>query len=485
MAEEGRPVKLQKLDHTLDTADAKFVEPPASNGEPKAAETPHVKDETVKKPSEHEGANAAQTGSVEPSEGVPKMSKNQLKKLRREQQWEAGREDRKEKRKEKAKAKKERKREEYRQKQANANGESSNNPQDTASQEKVAQQPVQLPVTIIFDCNFDELMLIPEIKSLGTQITRCYSDNRHAPFRTHLAVASFGGRLKERYNTILAQQYKSWQNFRFFEDDFVTVAEKAKVWMKGENGGQIAGALVTNGESASDHQEQGEIVYLSSESDVTLERLKPYSTYIIGGLVDKNRHKGICYKRAREAGIKTARLPIGEFLKMNSRQVLATNHVLEIMLKWLESGDWGDAFMQVMPKRKGGTLRSGTEERQDEEEQTEAGSKPAVDETGSKPATEEVGEEQTEAGAKPAAETVTKQKETEADSGKQNLNSDNGGVKLDVETGEQRLEAHNGDVKLDADTGDKKIAGISEESSGAGPATEEFPEKVIISESPN
>lgn|SRR5437773_9651260 len=37
---------------------------------------------------------------------------------------------------------------------------------------------------------------------------------------------------------------------------------------------------------------------------------------------------------------------------MASRHVLTVNQVLEIMLKWLESGDWELAFMQVIPKRK-------------------------------------------------------------------------------------------------------------------------------------
>ncbi len=42
---------------------------------------------------------------------------------------------------------------------------------------------------------------------------------------------------------------------------------------------------------------------------------------------------------------------------MQSRFVLATNHVVEIMVRWLECGDWGEAFIKVMPKRKGGRLR--------------------------------------------------------------------------------------------------------------------------------
>ena len=37
---------------------------------------------------------------------------------------------------------------------------------------------------------------------------------------------------------------------------------------------------------------------------------------------------------------------------MASRQVLTVNQVLEIMLHWLEVGDWEKAFMAIIPKRK-------------------------------------------------------------------------------------------------------------------------------------
>lgn len=106
-----------------------------------------------------------------------------------------------------------------------------------------------------------------------------------------------------------------------------------------------------------------------------MTELKPYSTYIIGGLVDKNRHKGICYKAAMEKGIKTAKLPIGEYIEMTSRSVLATNHVVEIMLRWLEVRDWGEAFMHVLPARKRGKLREKKENgdyvEDDKEKETE------------------------------------------------------------------------------------------------------------------
>jgi tRNA (guanine9-N1)-methyltransferase len=143
--------------------------------------------------------------------------------------------------------------------------------------------------------------------------------------------------------------------------------------MTGPHGGTIAGALErpkddnesSDAPTANNVSEEGEIIYLSSESDNVLTHLKPNSTYIIGGLVDKNRHKGICHKRAVNREIKTAKLPIKEYLEMRDRQVLVTNHVLEILLKWMEFGDWGKAFMEVMPKRKGGKLREDGETGED------------------------------------------------------------------------------------------------------------------------
>ena len=50
----------------------------------------------------------------------------------------------------------------------------------------------------------------------------------------------------------------------------------------------------------------------------------PSKIYILGGLVDRNRHKGICYKRATEAGVATARLPITQHMKLHTSAVSTT-----------------------------------------------------------------------------------------------------------------------------------------------------------------
>ena len=314
--------------------------------------------------------DSERTGNLDEA---PQLSKSQLKKLKRKQEWEAGRETRKVKRKEKMQEKKQRKRA----KQDNIDSTLENPGLDgdgkAEKRPKSAKKPrfrsTQLPITFILDCAFNDLMLDKERMSLAAQVTRCYSDNYKSPYKAHLTISSFGGHLKERFDNVLEGHHNSWKGVRFFSEDFAEIAAQSKEWMQGPQGGTLAGAFARPDTGASPSligvpaipttsPEVGETIYLTSDSPHTLTSLKPYSTYIIGGLVDRNRHKGICYKRAMDRGIETARLPIGEYMEMTSRFVLATNHVCEIMLRWLELGDWGEAFLRVMPKRKGGVLKA-------------------------------------------------------------------------------------------------------------------------------
>ncbi|EON65086.1 hypothetical protein W97_04321 [Coniosporium apollinis CBS 100218] len=453
MEAEERPTKLQKLHHDSESEPATFAPPEQpTNGTHKDDMDGQSAPQTPQDAEEPALPSAPDTNLPDPEQEPPKLSKNQAKKLRRQQEWDAGRDARKAKRKEQIKAKKERKR-------AAIASDAANGTSTASTQYKIKPQhphAQQLPITFVFDCDFDDLMHDKELKSLGSQLTRSYSDNKNARFRAHLAVASFGGRLKERFETVLARHHESWKRVRWFEEDFAEVAERAKEWMRGPGGGKVAGALVgavgekrapiivdtedaggddVGGEMAEDPptapagtesnpdadsgantnartlENEGEIIYLSSESEHTLTELKPHSTYIIGGLVDHNRHKGICYKRAMDKGIKTAKLPIGELLQMDSRKVLATNHVCEIMLQWLELGNWGEAFMRVIPKRKKGALK---------------GSKGAgaAKESGAATETNEQGLEDSD------AEGQSQQEES----------SDDGGVSLST-NGEQRVEA--------------------------------------------
>jgi tRNA (guanine9-N1)-methyltransferase len=452
---EERPTKIRKLDMPSEL----------SQGNPACPEAPEMAFlEATSNQLEDEGDTPFQDGQ-DARDGRPKLSKSQMKKLKKKEQWEAGREYRKAKRREKHHEKQTRKKEQRQQLQAKiANGEAIEIPKKLdESKLKYPRRPIQVPVSLILDCDFNELMFEKELISLGAQLTRCYSENRKNPYRSHLALSSWGGALKSRFETVLTNNHLSWKGVKFFEEDFVVAADCLDEVMRSTSGGTLAGAFVkgvaeplgtkpdlchsmiqnaqfeeakeTNAvtenvrfkvneapqsisgdttvgtvsgfvSTVKTHSEpqqgspshQGDdapreeshsayesektapsIVYLTADSPHTLEYLSPHTCYIIGGIVDKNRHKGLCYKRACERGIPTAKLPIGEYMTMQSRSVLAVNHVVEIMLKWLVTGDWGEAFLSVIPKRKDAKLKlkkwgenqreNQREEEEDEEEE--------------------------------------------------------------------------------------------------------------------
>jgi len=95
------------------------------------------------------------------------------------------------------------------------------------------------------------------------------------------------------------------------------------------------------------------LVYLTSDSENTMEKLDNTKVYVIGGIVDRNRLKRATIDRAEELGIATAKLPIEEHLKLVTTKVLTCNHVFEILKRVNENGnDWKQAMLDVLPERK-------------------------------------------------------------------------------------------------------------------------------------
>ena len=375
MEADERPSKMRKLESSVNKEEQEgtvALERPvhaildqACEVEASPSNSPDQDDHSVGQDNHDE--NGLATSQPEPDQSGVTLSKNQLKKLKRQQEWEASRDFRKAKRKEKIQGKKERKRAAFEEAASaavvanSANGDETYENSNEEPKGVPRHRAVQIPVTFVLDCDFDDLMLDKERISLAAQLTRCYSDNHKAPFKAHLAMCSFGGKLKDRFENVLSGHHHSWKGVKFLDGDFVEAADQAKEWMKGDAWGKLDGMFAAeyqHEESAmAEDTESAEVVYLTSDSPHTLTELRPYSTYIIGGIVDRNRHKGICYKRATDRGIKTAKLPISDYMQMTSRFVLATNHVAEIMLRWLELGNWGEAFLRVVPKRKGGVLK--------------------------------------------------------------------------------------------------------------------------------
>jgi len=182
---------------------------------------------------------------------------------------------------------------------------------------------------VVIDCAFDELMNDSEIGSLSSQLVYCHAKNRQLEKGFQVFWTSFSGRLKEAL-----QNVPGWSQWKIEKTDVPYIEYFSK--------------------------EKENLVYLTADTDNVLHTLDPKKIYIIGGLVDKNRHKGLCAKKAAEQGIAMARLPLEEHIQINSRKVITVNQIFEILTRVSSSlsasnderSIWYEALDAVVPQRK-------------------------------------------------------------------------------------------------------------------------------------
>uniref|UniRef100_A0A0D9VKG4 tRNA (guanine(9)-N(1))-methyltransferase n=1 Tax=Leersia perrieri TaxID=77586 RepID=A0A0D9VKG4_9ORYZ len=181
---------------------------------------------------------------------------------------------------------------------------------------------------VVLDLDFGDLMRPNEIHSLTQQIMYCYAVNGRSANPAHLWLTGCNGEMATHLQRIPG--YDKW-----------LIEKEAKPYL----------------EAFQDRKEN--LVYLTADAETVLDDLDMSKIYIIGGLVDRNRWKGITMKKAVDQGIQCAKLPIGNYLKMSSSQVLTVNQVFEIMLKFVETRDWKTSFFHVIPQRKRGEAEAG------------------------------------------------------------------------------------------------------------------------------
>lgn len=174
-------------------------------------------------------------------------------------------------------------------------------------------------------------MTAKEINSLASQLRYCYAYNRRSSLPCYATATSVAGETLQHLKNVSG--FEEWANRGF----------------------------TCTGKSLEDffQSEISEMVYLTSDSDNVLEVLENNKTYIIGGIVDRNRLKRATISRAEALGLKTAKLPLDAHLKqMESTRVLTCNHTFNILLKCKElvgkcENPWRQALMEVLPNRKG------------------------------------------------------------------------------------------------------------------------------------
>jgi len=196
---------------------------------------------------------------------------------------------------------------------------------------------------ICIDCSFESQMSTKELSSLSRQIAHAYSFNKRAHEPIHLCVTDL--KRDGDCRAVLAKQGGYPDEWKFF-------AEKAL-----SEGGSVPDFAIDD------------LVYLTADSPNTIATLDSSKTYVIGGIVDRNRLQKATLHRAAALGIATARLPIGEIMKMQATKVLTVNHVAEILARFKTTNSWETAMVETLPQRKGGELRDGPADDDDEEEE--------------------------------------------------------------------------------------------------------------------
>ncbi|KAJ2917490.1 hypothetical protein MD484_g2953, partial [Candolleomyces efflorescens] len=301
---------------------------------------------------------------------LPSLSKKAAKRAARQERYAATKLERRAREKE---AKKEKKRLKA---EKRAAGELDDD--DEQDQSRRQKRPrLEFGARVVVDLGFDALMNPKEIKSLCSQLAYTYSANKGASFPFDLLFTSLDGQTLARLESLGDSGYKRWAKTEWWQEGF------DRLWAAQSGSGLPSGVSVApsdeqvasphaasssqehsvafcpspaaNPEDAqeSTHDPRQRIVYLTADSEEELTVLDPEETYIIVFLLANLRGQNLCLNKAKEHGVRTAKLPIGRYLaSLPTRKVLTVNQCFEILVKWVETKDWEEALYTVIPKRK-------------------------------------------------------------------------------------------------------------------------------------
>jgi len=170
---------------------------------------------------------------------------------------------------------------------------------------------------VVIDLSFYTKMTNKEIRSTVSQLHHLYGAIRSSNRPLKVTFTSLNSDLKELLLKVGFAQWKVYSS----ESSYLDLYDKEK------------------------------LVYLSPESPHVLNQIDTEKIYIIGGIVDHNRLKGLSYETAKSLGIQSARLPITEILKSKLPNSLNPNHVLEILMDVSSDGNWEQALKKHIPTR--------------------------------------------------------------------------------------------------------------------------------------
>eukprot|EP01059_Diplonema_ambulator_P033256 TRINITY_DN6880_c0_g1_i1.p1 TRINITY_DN6880_c0_g1~~TRINITY_DN6880_c0_g1_i1.p1 ORF type:complete len:332 (+),score=113.73 TRINITY_DN6880_c0_g1_i1:31-1026(+) len=295
--------------------------------------------------------------------GAEGMSKKKMKRLKRyggaegvKEHWEKRKKEYKERVKERKKVEKEKKQKEWdelsdgekERRKKEANEQWSVRQKEREELEKKIEEATANPGArpqLVIDMDFESEMEDKCRRSLAQQVALCHSHNRKAGLPCWLTLAG----LKESstaYSVLTSKQnFENWK-------------------------------ITTTPVTVDKHlpADPEKTIYLTGDSPNVLTDLKPGVHYVVGGIVDRNRCKGITLKKATACGFGHARFPLDTYLqkkKVDLCKTLTTNHVVEVITHFCVHKDWDAAFDAILPTRRAKAQAKGDAKPTDDTEEHE------------------------------------------------------------------------------------------------------------------
>ena len=188
---------------------------------------------------------------------------------------------------------------------------------------------------ICFDLNYNSYMDWKGQKSLVSQLSLCYSINKHNKKKINFYFTNMTKDLMDKLNKNGAEKWK----VHYHDSPFYSIEELIKL--------------------------NKEFVYLTPDAEEDLEDVTDDKIYIIGGIVDRTVIKNLSLNRIsnlkhdnnyNKINIISRKLPLLKYIKDLKNIVLNINTVVEILSLYYDMDedkkDWKTVFETALPKRK-------------------------------------------------------------------------------------------------------------------------------------
>lgn len=252
---------------------------------------------------------------------------------------------------------------------------------------------------VIIDCGYPEGMMTPsEARSLAGQLARCVGSNARAerPARLTFAGIKFPLVRSSSSGSAPSSPSLSSSTAQLLSERLANIDghERWPVrWLPSLEGEAAADAAAADADAAAtanaaesgnnngtttrmEKNNSTKLLYLSADAERELSAsLDAGSTLVVGGLVDRNRHRGAALSRARSLRIEAARLPLQSLggAVLSSSGVLTVDQTFALLLAAANagsgSGGGGEGVGEEGKEEEGEERREGKEE---EEKTTEA-----------------------------------------------------------------------------------------------------------------